>query len=445
MRCNRITRRQFVAGAAAASGATLAAPFVHTAHAAGTLTLGLWDHWVPGGNKATEAIVKAWAEKEKVDVKIDFITSQGNKLLLTLAAEGQARSGHDIVAMPTWQPSRYADRLEPVDDLMTDLLKDNGSVKSVVEYLGKITGNWVAVPATVGSQMKGPASRIDLLEKLAGVDIQAMYPAGSPPKNDDWTMDKFLEVAKACHKGGHPIGIGLGTTSDSVDSAGAFFAAFGAVLVDKDSNITVKSDNVREVLSYYKELVGYLPPNAAAWDDASNNKWLVSGKGSMIMNPPSAWAVAVRDAPQIAEQLWHHGMPKGPAGRFGPFLQYFWGIWSFSKNKSAAKSLLRHMSSRESAQQMVAASKGYDIPAFAELKKFKTWAEVSPPKGTLFSYPDPYGDQTLSMAAMPSPHSIAEQIYTQGLMTKMIVRHFRGDDLEKTLAWAESELEGYMR
>jgi len=49
------------------------------------------------------------------------------------------------------------------------------------------------------------------------------------------------------------------------------------------------------------------------------------------------------------------------------------------------------------------------------------------------------------MAAMPSPHSIAEQIYTQGLMTKMIVRHFRGDDLEKTLAWAESELEGYMR
>jgi ABC-type glycerol-3-phosphate transport system substrate-binding protein len=155
--------------------------------------------------------------------------------------------------------------------------------------------------------------------------------------------------------------------------------------------------------------------------------------------------VAVRDAPQIAEQLWHHGMPKGPAGRFGPFLQYFWGIWSFSKNKSAAKSLLRHMSSRESAQQMVAASKGYDIPAFAELKKFKTWAEVSPPKGTLFSYPDPYGDQTLSMAAMPSPHSIAEQIYTQGLMTKMIVRHFRGDDLEKTLAWAESELEGYMR
>ena len=53
----------------------------------------------------------------------------------------------------------------------------------------------------------------------------------------------------------------------------------------------------------------------------------------MIFNPPSAWAVAKRDVPAIAEQCWTHGMPKGPAGRFGPYLPYFWGIWEFSPNK----------------------------------------------------------------------------------------------------------------
>ena len=34
------------------------------------------------------------------------------------------------------------------------------------------------------------------------------------------------------------------------------------------------------------------------------------------MNPPSAWAVAVRDAPKVAEQLWTFPSPKGPKGRF---------------------------------------------------------------------------------------------------------------------------------
>jgi hypothetical protein len=51
----------------------------------------------------------------------------------------------------------------------------------------------------------------------------------------------------------------------------------------------------------------------------------------------------------------------------------------------------------------------------------------------------------LSIAAAPAPPKIAVQIYTQGLMTKMTVRHMQGEPLEKTLAWAESEAEGFMR
>jgi hypothetical protein len=423
----------------------LAAPFVRTAHAAGRLSIGFWDHWVPGANDATRELVEQWAEKEKVDVQIDYITSQGDKLLLTISEEDQAKSGHDIIAMATWQPALRAPNLEPVDDIMADLVKQNGAVNATVEYLGKINGRWVAVPATVGSQMKGPVSRLDLMKQHAGIDIRAMYPAGGPPQADAWTLEAFLKAAEACHKAGVPFGIGLGTTSDSVDTAGALFAAFGAVLVDPDERITVKSDQVRQAMEYCTKLAAFYPKDSPAWDDASNNKWLVAGKGALIMNPPSAWAVAVRDAPQVAEQCWHHGMAAGPKGRFGPFLPFFWGIWSFGRNKSAAKSLLRHLSTRQAAQKMVAASKGYDIPSFANLTTFDTWAEMGPPKGTLYHYPNPYNHQTLSIAAAPTPHRIAVQIYTQGLMTKMIVRHLQGEAMEKTLAWAEGELEGFMR
>ena len=48
-------------------------------------------------------------------------------------------------------------------------------------------------------------------------------------------------------------------------------------------------------------------------------------------------------------------------------------------------------------------------------------------------------------AAAPAPHKIAEQIAVQALQTQMVVRYMRGEALEKTLTWAEGELEGFMR
>jgi len=438
------TRRRFLTTSAAAAAA-LAMPHVRGAHAAGRLSIGFWDHWVPGANNASKTLCEEWGAREKVEVSIDYITSVGNKNMLTIAAEAQARSGHDIFAFPSWQPHDHARDLVPVDDVMAQLIKDNGAVNPTVEYLGRAEAHWVAVPACVGSQIKGPCSRIDLMKQLAGIDVVAMYPAGSPPKAEAWTLDALLKAAEACHKGGHPFGIGLGVTEDNVDTAGAIFQSYGAALVDAKGDVTVKSDPVRQALEYYRKLAQWLPPDAPAWDNTANNKYLISGKGALIMNPPSAWAVAKRDAPQVAEQLWTHGMPAGPKGRFAPFLPYFWGIWGFSKSASAAKSLLLHLSQASSVEKMVEASGGYDLPSFEKLTTFKVWAEEGPPKGTLYHYPNPHNHQILSVAAQPAPPKIAVQIYTQAIQTKMVVRFIQGEPLEKTLAWAESEVEGFMR
>ncbi len=420
-------------------------PYVHGAYAAGKLSVGFWDHWVPGANTTCTTLINEWAAKEKVEMQIDYITSTGFKNQLTIAAEAQARSGHDVLAMPTWWPQDYAKSIEPVDDIMEPLIKQNGAVNDTVKYLGRANNQWIAVPATIGSQIKGPCSRIDLLKQHAGIDIQALYPAGSPPKAESWTTDAYLKAAEACHKAGVPFGIGLGQTSDSIDTAGAFFHAFGAELVDAQGSIKVKSDPVRQALEYCTKVAKFYPPDAPAWDDASNNKWLVSGKGALIMNPPSAWAVAKRDAPQVAEKCWTHGFPSGPKGRFAPFLPYFWAIWNFAKNKPAAKSLLVYLSQPAAVEKLVAASGGYDLPSFEKLTTLKTWAEEGPPKGTLYHYPNPHNHQTLSVAAAPAPPKIAQQIYTQAIQTKMIVRHMQGEAMEKTLAWAESEVEGFMR
>ena len=448
MATRKFNRRRFLKATAAASTTAVFAPYISTSHAAGKLEVGFWDHWVPGGNDVLTKMCNEWAAKEKVEIKIDYIPSQGNKNLLTIAAESQAKSGHDMLAFPTWWPADKAKELEPVDDVMKDLIAANGTVSPLIEYLGKNGGNWVVIPATPGSQIKGPCGRIDLFKQHAGIDIQKMYPAGAPPDkalSDSWTWDTFLVAAETCHKAGSPFGIGLGGTTDSVDSMGALFGSYGAELVDAKGNITVNSDAVKQVLEYMKKLVPFLPPDVFAWDDASNNKWLVSGKGALIMNPPSAWAVAKRDAVKVAEQLWTFPTPRGPKGRYQPYLPYFWGIWKFSKNKSAAKSLMRHISTRSAVEKMVAASQGYDIPAFSKLNDFKTWAEEGPPKGTLFNYP-PKPGQILSISAFPAPPKIAAQISTQAITTKMVAKCTQGgESIDKAIAWAASELQGFMR
>ena len=53
----------------------------------------LLDHWVPAGNEIMRKQVQAWGEANKVEVQMDFITSVGNKILLTAAAEQQAKTG----------------------------------------------------------------------------------------------------------------------------------------------------------------------------------------------------------------------------------------------------------------------------------------------------------------------------------------------------------------
>ena len=162
----KLSRRQFIAATALSSAALVTAPYIRGAHAAGKLSIGFWDRWVPGANKASTDIVNEWAEKEKVEVTIDYIPSQGNKNLLTIAAEAQAKSGHDILAMPTWWPHAQADLLEPMNDVVEAVIKQNGDVNGTVKYLGKAGDKWLGVPACIGSQIKGPCTRIDLLNYL---------------------------------------------------------------------------------------------------------------------------------------------------------------------------------------------------------------------------------------------------------------------------------------
>ena len=264
------TRRAVLRTTALAT-TVLATPFVRGAYAAGKLRVGFWDHWVPGANEPLKQLCHQWADKEKVDLTIDFITSQGDKLNLTKAEEAQARSGHDILRLTDWDPGSYSDHLEPVDDLVTELIKEHGKVLLGTEYAGKQKGHWMAVPTGNGTIPQTPCARIDMFKQYAGLDVQKMYPVGPPDKtlSDAWDWNEFLTAAQKCQKAGYPFGMPLSNQSDSVNWVSAVFAAQGAQLVDAEGSITIKSDATRQVLEWFKKIVPVLPDSVFSSGDSN--------------------------------------------------------------------------------------------------------------------------------------------------------------------------------
>jgi ABC-type glycerol-3-phosphate transport system substrate-binding protein len=441
-----MTRRRAVALAATATALPLV--HIHTAGAAGKLSVGFWDHWVPGANDVMQKQVTAWAEKNKVEVAVDFITSNGNKLLITASAEAQAGTGHDFMPLYNWDVGSFASKLEPADDVVGELSKQYGSYGAISEYLAKSDGHWWAVPSSTGTLNLTTAGRISMLKNFAGIDVQKMYPTqeADPKLAADWNYEAFLHAAEACQKAGYPFGLGLGTTGDSVNNSGVWYAAFGAELVNAKGEITVDSPQVRAFLEYCQKFVKFLPPDCVSYDDASNNRALISGKSALIMNPPSAWAVAKRDAIDVASDTWHFPCPVGPKGRYIPYNYAFYGTWAFGKNKQAAKELIHYLQLREQVEPRCIASVGYDIPPLLSMSDFKIWEEVEPPKGTVYNYPlRPWHNALPNITAYPAPRDIAVQMYNRGTHPTLLSKLFSGQSIDEAIAWAKNELEGFVR
>jgi ABC-type glycerol-3-phosphate transport system substrate-binding protein len=421
------TRRQFMKTAAATGLAIAGAPYVQTSHSAGQLKLLFWSHWVPGAHPVMEKIVNDWAKKNRLDLKLDAVT--GARLAPIAAGVARAGTGQDMMAHNTWGASIYQDKVIPLDDVVADITKASGPFLPGAEYVCKIEGKWLGMPSPIGSHTYPMVSRVDYFKKFAGVDLKKIFPA-SPKRNkkltDAWTWKNFEKYAQKIHGGGHPFGAPITQQSDSGNWLASLFRSFGSVLVDAKGNITVNSDGTREVLEYLKRLTQWMPPDVYAWDNAGNNRWLISGKGGAIVNPPSAWAVAKRiwlkdKSKDGVTHVWHADIPRGPKGHFRSMLPFHYTVWKFSKQQNACKDLLRHMLSREVNFKLITAGQGY------------------------YNYPV-RGSEELFVTGYPAPPAIGAPIFVQGVYAVMTAKACQAKQpINEVIKWAENELEGFQR
>jgi len=97
------------------------------------------------------------------------------------------------------------------------------------------------------------------------------------------------------------------------------------------------------------------------WDDSSNNRFIISGKGSVIDNPISAYRTAAKENPDVYRNLDIVKTPLGPGGlRINGARTMSYGIYNFSKVQDLAKEFLYAMNNE--GLRGMEASTGYNHP-----------------------------------------------------------------------------------
>jgi multiple sugar transport system substrate-binding protein len=418
-----LTRRQFlttsttVTAAAVAPHAWLRPAWAQTKE----LKILAWSHFVPAYDKWLDQFVAAWAAKNNVNAVIDHIPHLN--LPSKIAAEVATQSGHDIVQLAGSGTEKFAPALLEVQDLADKLGQRHGGWTPLAENYGMYHGKFYSIP--------------DYFIDFPGLYRKDLWAEIGMPNGPD-TWDELLQGGRKLKAKGFPVGIGLAHHNDSRNSWRAIMWCHGGSEVAKDGKtVTFNSKEVRDALKYLKALYkDTMTPEVLAWDDASNNRFLASGRGSWIHNPISAYRTIESSDKALAEKIYIQLSPRGPAGRLSFANCVAYGITRFSKNQDSAKAFIESLT--ENFTDAFRASTGYNnpflkkyakgpLPIISEDPKLKP-LEKSPEYHFTVGYPGP-----LTPAA--------DEVYQQFVMIDTAAQ-FCSDrlDLEAAVKWGEEKI-----
>ncbi len=163
---------------------------------------------------------------------------------------------------------------------------------------------------------------------------------------------------------GIPVGIGLSSEDDSAVALRALLLAFGGAEQDARDAPALQSKQTVEAVKYltapYREA---MTPAMLAWDPSSNNRAMLAGQSSLVMNAISITRSAENDRLPIASKIALARPPRGPARQVGlPHATSVYVICGFAENVEGAKAFLADLvgHSREAFQ----ASESYNFPSF---------------------------------------------------------------------------------
>jgi multiple sugar transport system substrate-binding protein len=351
------SRRDFLKTTSAIASAAglapaVAAPFVSTALAqTKTLKIIQWSHFIPEYDKWIDAFAKDWGKQNGITVTVDHIPHL--ELPARMAAEVSAQAGHDIFGINgSGGPHLFAKHALDLTSLVQEIEKKHGKVLEIGKQIAwnEDSKTWSAFP--------------DYFIDFPGLYRKDLWDEiGMTP--DTW---ENIRVGGAKLKAkGFPVGIALSHCVDPNNSYSGLLWSNGAAVCDEsgkkvvlDSKETLES--VKYVRALYKEA---MDPEVLSWDDAGNNRFLASGRGSWIHNPISAYRSIQKSNPELADKIAVWKTPTGTKTRMAACAPNSYIVWKFARSKDTALEFLRYYADHYS--DAFKASTGYDHPLFENL------------------------------------------------------------------------------
>jgi multiple sugar transport system substrate-binding protein len=377
-------------------------------------------NYAPSSDVKLDELLKRYTKATGVTVRSNKI--QSVQMPAKLSAEIMARGGHDIVGLEMHYPWLFQPALADVSDICVDLARKHGEWFPFLKDHACVKGQWLGVPYLFGSF---PGShRLDLFEQVGE----------RPP--DTW--EDLLRAGRKLKKLGHPVGFAISQTTDSVTTLYSILWCYGARDVAEDGRtIAINSRETEAAIDYVQTLyTDAMDPAVLSWDNASNNLWLNSGKGSWIHNPISHYVVAKENKLPVAALTGFHASPAGPAGRHTVGVPRSLGIWKFSKNVDVAREFLRWFFEPAQYHEWVVAGDNYNHPVWRDMENHPVW-DIDPkykPLKSVVKYSHLYG--------WPAPPDERIQLITNSyIIPNMFARVVTNAAKPKeAMVWAETEI-----
>jgi multiple sugar transport system substrate-binding protein len=313
-----------------------------------------WKHFVPDYDKYfNDVFAKEFGEKHKCKVEVDYVATAD--LPTAIAADISRGGGHDVFHLNGTGAALYDKVLVDVSDVANRLSKEFGGWLPYSQSIGVVGGKWLSIPSWY-------ISYPFIINSGYFKEVGETY-------TDKTTYHDLLRMGAKLKKAGHPIGIPYSQTPDANDDLLPMMWAFKAYMFDQAGNIAFRKKEIVEVLKYGAELFQQtMTDEVLSWDDSSNNRFIASGKGSVVDNPISAYRTAAKDNPDVYRNLEIVKTPLGVGGiRVNGGRTMSYGIYNFSKEQELGKEFLYAMN--KEALRGMEASTGYNHPFLNALYK----------------------------------------------------------------------------
>jgi multiple sugar transport system substrate-binding protein len=337
------------------------------------------------------------------------------------AAEAQAQSGHDMILLQTQTGFLYEHQLVDVTDVIDELGKRYGGWYPFAEEMAKMPSGWRGVP---WFWISFPATYNQAHYKTAGLE---------PPK----TWDELLKQGKLLKKQGHPMGIAISHCNDANTTFWSLLWCYGGKVLEADGKThAINSDKTVQLVEWYKEMYrDAMEPEVLSWDDASNNRFILSGKGSWIHNPISPYNAALAKKMPIADDINHHTSPAGPAGTHSACPVNGIGIWKFSKNAQLAKDFIKFHFQKENFDAFIVAANGFNHPPLRNLADHPIWA-----KNPKFAMLPKEAEFAHARGWPAKPNAAVNLVDVNFVLPDMIAKAIAGMPTKRAVAWAEDQV-----